>query len=103
VNDYNPATKVYVDESLTNLDLIAFDVDENPIPNVLTLDRMDEYTPVAQYNPATKKYVDDSITNLSSEGFNITVAKAVNAEKLGGKLASKYVSVFNNTSQLLVL
>lgn len=50
-NNYNPATKKYVDDK---------------VANYLALNNTTAFTPTGDYNPATKKYVDD---NASSTKF----------------------------------
>lgn len=58
--DYHPATKKYVDDSVSN-----------STSNVLTKDNTEVYTPTTPYNPATKHYVDEehykSITNYDGD------------------------------------
>ena len=46
---YNPATKKYVDDSVSGIDL----------SNYLAKNNTTSYTPSGSYNPATKKYIDD--------------------------------------------
>lgn len=48
-NDYNPATKKYVDDHSADMS------------NYLAKDNTTEYTPTNDYEPATKKYVDDKV------------------------------------------
>lgn len=57
--DYNPATKKYVDDALSNIDL----------SNYLAKDNTTSYTPTGDYNPATKLYVDSVFSSLASFEF----------------------------------
>ena len=88
-DDYNPATKKYVDD-MTNQMYIG----GNPANgvNYLTLDNTIAYTPTDDYNPATKKYVVDSITTGINNG-TIAVNQADNADKLGLRDASDYITL----------
>jgi len=110
INDYNPATKKYVDDvqkliskgmvignglnflplehtALANINHITGNglevTDEDYIP---------PYTPSAQTHPATKGYVDQEIINLA-EGGSITVGNTLNSEALGKRTADKYATL----------
>lgn len=56
--DYNPAHKKYVDDSVNSV--------KN---NVLLRNNTTAFSPTNDYNPATKKYVDDSISTARSVGY----------------------------------
>ena len=53
--NYNPATKKYVDDSVSGIDL----------SNYLAKNNTTSYTPSSSYNPATKKYIDDLAGTLT--------------------------------------
>jgi len=83
---YNPSTKRYVDETLSNL------FNNNTFAK---FDNNTPFTPINDYNISTKKYVDNSITSLSTS--NIVVQYAENANKLGGIPANNYVKAVSTT------
>jgi len=93
-DDYNPATKKYVDDSVN---VIYINNDPSNGLNYLPLDNTIAYTPTDDYNPATKKYVIDSITNGVNNG-TITVSNANNAEKLENREASGYMTLHRDFS-----
>ena len=65
--DYEPATKKYVDDAVSD-----------SISNVLELDNTTEFTPDADYEPATKKYVDDN--TIAGDGSITKIIKITQAE-----------------------
>lgn len=83
---YNPATKKYVDESLSNL---------KSSTTFATFNNTTPFTPTQDYNISTKKYVDNSISALSTS--NIVVKNSDNSDKLGGISSSGYVKAVNAT------
>ena len=69
-NDYNPATKKYVDDSIPTVPTSTSDLNNDSgfitnsvsdLTNYLNLANTTTFVPTGDYNPATKKYVDDAI------------------------------------------
>jgi len=88
-DEYNPATKRYVDEEVS---FIYQGLDKVNGVNFLELDRVEEYNPTGAFHPSTKKYVDDSIQDLASGG-SITVGNTLDSNALGKRDASKYITL----------
>jgi len=113
-NDFNPATKKYVDdvhrEFSVNLNIndgINFlPLNDNMLVGIehITGNGLDEgdtgyipiYTPTAEAHPANKKYVDDQIEELA-EGGSIVVGHTLNSERLGGRTPDQYMSLESDT------
>lgn len=69
-DDYNPATKKYVDDHSADLS------------NYLAKNNTDEYTPTEDYNPSTKKYVDDHspLSKIITESEYTALGETVNTD-----------------------
>ena len=103
--DYQPATKKYVDDHSSTVKLadnlttedgtIALSAKQGKLLNdnkvdkssVLLKDNTTEFTPTADYQPATKKYVDDNKTQIAD---NLTT------EDSGKALSAKQGKILNN-------
>lgn len=111
-NDYNPATKKYVDGYLADIATSVYNLTEELErkaykSDVLELNNQAEYEPLTDYNPATKKYTDDKVGNiieLVNEAFKVydddLNGVIDNAEKVNGHTVESDVpanAVFTDT------
>lgn len=121
-SDYQPATKKYVDDSVSSVSFPVIDnlsdtsetsalsAKQGKILNdtkvdkdsVLTKTNTDEYSPTSSYHPATKKYVDDLVSNAAGSGggdmlrgiYDTDKSGVVDdSEKLGGRTPNYYIGV----------
>lgn len=74
-SNYHPATKKYVDDSVSGIDL----------SNYLAKNNTATFNPTGNYNPATKKYVDDAIAGIGGDAPLIIDATAYTINSFPGK------------------
>lgn len=98
-HDYNPATKLYVDNLLTEDITDLYDYMDS---NFLSIDNTELYEPTGDYNPATKVYVDDMFnvyTEALSGSFGTYTAElSATFYKLEQNLSDTYDTMSENLS-----
>ena len=101
MDDYNPASKKYVDDAVSSVTDAAASVTSAAggimaaLNGKLSVDNVEAFEPQSDYNPSSKKYVDDSIANSTSPILS-TISELSNRTTDLETRADTFVT-FNNT------